>query len=66
MLAAVETSSRSSLLSHERGYVVPTASDPTVASRASVGGATADGTAGLSYRMILNSYINNLMSRFKK
>jgi len=67
MLAAAETSSRSFLPSDERGYVVPAAPDPTVASRAGAGGATADGAAGLSYGSHIKQLLNRLfMSHLKE
>ena len=60
MLAAAETSSRSSPPSNEGGYVVPVAFDPTVANRADTGGATADGTAGLVYGFHIKQLLDRL------
>ena len=59
MLAVAEVSSRLLPPFNQGGYVVPAALDPTVASRADAGGATADGAAGLTY----GSHIKQLLKR---
>jgi hypothetical protein len=66
MLVVAKTSSRLSPPPRGGGYVVPAAPDPTVASRAGAGGATANGVAGLSYGFHIKQLLKQLHVALKK